>query len=173
MLTFVCDAPSRKNGNTTSKYALYRCECGTEKEILVRSVQNKQTISCGCVRKGNLPNGQPLIGRRFGKLVILSKDKTKTKRNPVVNVQCDCGNTRQFRMDLIYDGKTHCGCENIIRTCTSEEKEAIVKFVDSNYTLSIIDSCKMLVDKYGSTAEKIYGVYTRETNKRFKLLKLQ
>ena len=57
MLTQISE-PYRKFPKATSKqkytYALYKCECGIEKEILSESVDSGITTSCGCYQRARL-----------------------------------------------------------------------------------------------------------------------
>lgn len=51
-----------------------------------------------------------LIGLRFGRLVVLNRNGTKN-RNSVWICQCDCGNQKSIRSDLLNNGTTKsCGC---------------------------------------------------------------
>lgn len=43
-LTFLSDAGSSKK----HRYAIFKCECGTEKKIMIAHVRLGKTVSCGC-----------------------------------------------------------------------------------------------------------------------------
>lgn len=60
------------------------------------------------------PIPKNLIGRRFGRLVVISEfhqDSTTSNRNRKFVLKCDCGNTTTSRIDVITRGdKRSCGC---------------------------------------------------------------
>ena len=88
-------------GNHTWKC---RCDCGKDKLIQEWYLINR-IKSCGCGR-GQLE----LIGKRFGKLVVVSFNKING-RHSNWNCKCDCGNecTRNGSA-LIYRQTNSCGC---------------------------------------------------------------
>lgn len=105
-------------------YYLCQCDCGN---IILKSVEkasltrkNPSTKSCGCQRTeannkrfgtSNMQND--LIGKKFGKLVVLSKsDKKSGKRKKIMwNCQCDCGNYVDVVGESLISGSTKsCGC---------------------------------------------------------------
>lgn len=56
-----------------------------------------------------------MIGRRFGRLVVLQLDKEQTEKNKghakSYLCQCDCGNTKTVRKSNLLNGQTtSCGC---------------------------------------------------------------
>lgn len=52
MLTFLRDCPPPKFvRNQRNKYALWKCDCGREKAIVIRDVVNGGSRSCGCASK--------------------------------------------------------------------------------------------------------------------------
>lgn len=50
---FHTEKRNKKLFNRTYLYALFRCDCGSEKQIMIKSVKNNLTRSCGCLRKQN------------------------------------------------------------------------------------------------------------------------
>ena len=50
-LTFLKDLGMRLVGSGHKRYALYNCECGKTKEILVSHVKSGKIKSCGCYQK--------------------------------------------------------------------------------------------------------------------------
>lgn len=73
-----------------------RCRCGTEKDIVSCDLRRGSTKSCGCLER--LQHEKAMIGRRFGRLVVLSRADDRIlncgKRVVLWNVLCDCGNER-------------------------------------------------------------------------------
>lgn len=48
-------------------YLLCRCQCGIEKEVIVKNLKSGQSTSCGCVRRANLSKRNTKHGLRFTK----------------------------------------------------------------------------------------------------------
>lgn len=95
-----------KNGNVRW---MCRCECGIEKSILARAL-NQGQISCGCIRRENI------IGKKYGSLTVLSDagfrcfGKNNVKK-PLWNCRCDCGNKTTATGESLRTGnKQSCGC---------------------------------------------------------------
>lgn len=57
-----------------------------------------------------IPEGENLIGRRFGRWAVLSY-APKIPHYTLLNVKCDCGTERPVRRDVLLRGKSKsCGC---------------------------------------------------------------
>ena len=89
-------------------YWLFKCDCGTKKIISKSVVVCGITRSCGCLSKN------PIIGKRFGKLVVLRlyrKKKIKRGYGYYFLCKCDCGNEIiTSRFNLIGGSTKSCGC---------------------------------------------------------------
>ena len=99
---------------------IWKCECSCDQHNIV-NVNRKYLIdgitrSCGCLVKEarKAPNsGQfkpsidptDIIGKRFGKLTILSIDDTHSGNHYYYNCKCDCGNIISKRRNSILDAK--------------------------------------------------------------------
>lgn len=96
-----------------------KCECGNNAIVSSQNLIQAKTTSCGCVGKKNRLNGREkkndLSGQRFGRLIVLEKDKsiitsagtTRTKWKCL----CDCGNKTSVYRNGLINGKTKsCGC---------------------------------------------------------------
>ena len=75
-LTVIERAPNNKDGR-----AMWRCKCrcGNEVIVLGKHLRSGNTKSCGCYQRerateSNLNRGGNLVGKRFGKLVVLEED---------------------------------------------------------------------------------------------------
>lgn len=116
-LTVIERAPSSKDGRAMWKC---KCRCGNEVIVLGKHLRSGNTKSCGCYQKeraieSNMDRAGSLVGKRFGKLVILSEagfiTHTSGKRSRIYNCQCDCGNICQCQHQyLVYGDTTSCGC---------------------------------------------------------------
>ena len=90
-----------------------RCKCGAEKEIGSFDLRRGRAKSCGCMER--LQYEKAMIGRRFGRLVVLSRADDRIlncgKRRILWNVRCDCGNERVVGTHSLFSGETQsCGC---------------------------------------------------------------
>lgn len=93
-----------------------RCECGTECEISGSSLRAGRTKSCGCLKqesdkkpKGNVID---LIGQRFNKLTVVSRDGSDERGEAKWICQCECGNKISvLGSNLRSEHTTSCGCE--------------------------------------------------------------
>lgn len=95
-------APSR-NDRYTRWVCL--CSCGKETEVRTDFLTSGHTTSCGHV-KDQLFSPLDLLGRRFGKLVVLQREPPESQK-----CQCDCGNICIVQTDNLLSGNTQsCGC---------------------------------------------------------------
>lgn len=64
---------------------LCRCECGTERYVLERSLKYGRSLSCGCYRKERTEqvNAYNLEGKIFGALTVIGKAKNSHKNGGV------------------------------------------------------------------------------------------
>lgn len=92
---------------------LCRCECGNEKLIRGDQLKKGTTKSCGCLQKEimslKLIN---LIGKRFGRWIVLSLGKRKSDRGKSYWLcKCDCGNVKEVSgASLRNNTSVSCGC---------------------------------------------------------------
>lgn len=98
-------------GKTERKW-LCRCDCGTERHILERSLLYGDIQSCGCTRLERLREvtTHDLAGKTFGDLTVLERVE---QRSPQGGVQwlcrCSCGEEYVVAGTLLVTGRTsHC-----------------------------------------------------------------
>lgn len=94
---------------TKSRNALWRCrcDCGAQVETTRAKLLHGGISSCGC---GRQPPLKEWVGRRFGKLVVVSY-AGKEKGCHLWQCRCDCGNEVTVRQSNLQDGgSTSCGC---------------------------------------------------------------
>jgi hypothetical protein len=84
-----------------------RCECGNEKTVPTKHLLTGGTKSCGCITPQ-----EDLVGKRFGRLLVLSFHSKNSKGAHVRwNCFCDCGNTTVVLSGNLKNGHTKsCGC---------------------------------------------------------------
>lgn len=95
---------------------LCRCDCGTEREVLARSLRCGGSLSCGCLARERAAEnaGHELAGRRFGRLSVIERAPAKEKRaGRWWHCRCDCGREIDLPGTLLSTGKrTSCGCDS-------------------------------------------------------------
>lgn len=101
---------------------LCKCKCGKEVIVLGKHLRSGNTKSCGCYQKeqaikSNMNRTANIIGKRFGKLVVLKESGFITgsneKRHRKYLCQCDCGNLCEVQHQYLTYGDTNsCGCIN-------------------------------------------------------------
>ena len=88
-----------------------KCDCGNECDVSGSHLRTGNTQSCGCLHKENFTNKVDLVGKRFGKLTVLSATDERVNGNIVWHCQCECGNTYDIYTSMLTMGKTKsCGC---------------------------------------------------------------
>ncbi|MGM9641038.1 MAG: hypothetical protein ACI3V3_06695 [Faecousia sp.] len=92
---------------------LCRCECGTMRYVLERSLRYGGSRSCGCVRKENARQAVALDleGMTFGSLTVIARAPNRRKNGGIRWLcRCDCGNSYEVPGTLLVTGRrTHCG----------------------------------------------------------------
>lgn len=121
LLTFVRHA-NKWAGPAKGKnpIAVWKCDCGNEKEIRLRDVTSGKVVSCGC--KHGMDGGISQIGKKWNNLTLLSVDNKKGQNFGLF--QCDCGNTVTTKITSARTGRTKsCGC---IRSEVQRESRGFV-----------------------------------------------
>jgi len=99
---------------------LCKCDCGNEKIVKSYNLIKGIVKSCGC---WNQEKGRKdMIGKRFGKLLVISKSEWRDDNYSVYwNCKCDCGNTCVVNGNYMRVGKKeNCGCERHRRLAYGE-----------------------------------------------------
>jgi hypothetical protein len=109
------EKPEYLKGDGT--YWLCRCDCGNEKIKSRRNLLNGDSSSCGCYQKEQASKAylNDLTGKRFGKLVVISRAENNINSSGRVKVvwlcKCDCGNKTNVTSGELKSGDTKsCGC---------------------------------------------------------------
>ena len=90
-------------------YWLCKCDCGKEKIIMGKSLQQGKTKSCGC----HFQEINDISGRRFGRLVVVAQDKSRSDEGNGTYwlCLCDCGQTKSVQKSNLLGGNVKsCGC---------------------------------------------------------------
>lgn len=100
--TVVGESPPNKHGMSM---VLCRCECGISRPVLKAALRQGRSKSCGCRKVDHL------TGRRFGRLVVLARCKSRGRHRTAWKCQCDCGNKTTVLSDNLKSGGVRsCGC---------------------------------------------------------------
>lgn len=98
------------------------CECGNIADVPSGSLLRGFTRSCGCLAAESRAKDRPhqdMVGRRFGRLVVLAKHHEKRGREYAWRCACDCGGDAVVRGGALRFGHTQsCGC--LTREAVSE-----------------------------------------------------
>lgn len=64
-----------------------------------------------------------MVGKRFGKLVVILEGDRRNNGIVLWLCKCDCGTERLFRGDRLRSGKTHsCGCDGVCKIAHGKSK---------------------------------------------------
>lgn len=91
---------------------LCRCDCGTERYVLERSLLYGDSESCGCLRKERSAQAvsPDLTGKTFGALTVIRKIEMESRPGSTRWLcRCDCGASYEVMGTLLTTGRrTHC-----------------------------------------------------------------
>lgn len=94
---------------------LCRCECGTERYVLERSLLYGGSKSCGCLTRERSREAvaHDLSGKTFGEFTVLEiAENSERKGNVYWRCRCSCGKEIEVAATLLVTGrKTSCGCK--------------------------------------------------------------
>jgi hypothetical protein len=112
-LSVVKMSPTRKWGKI---FWECRCDCGTTRTITTSDLRSGHSRSCGCLARETTSRIHvcDLCGTRSGRLLVITRDHTKTRKSKEAYwaCQCDCGKQVVVRgADLRGTRATRsCGC---------------------------------------------------------------
>lgn len=92
---------------------LCQCECGNLILVQTDNLRNGNTKSCGCLQRERASevNFKSLVGKRFGKLVVLERVKNDRFNHVNYRCKCDCGGEAIVDAGNLRRGNTNsCGC---------------------------------------------------------------
>lgn len=90
-----------------------RCKCGNTFFALGTALRQGKANSCGCLKRERMSKlfSIDLIGKRFGRLVVIERSKNKNGPNYKWICECDCGNITEIAGGSLQQGATNsCGC---------------------------------------------------------------
>lgn len=110
----VLDACEKTEKGETKR--LCRCECGTERYVLERSLRSGGSQSCGCLTRERAyeASAYDMLGKTFGELTVVGRSRKRTKLGGYWTCLCSCGYTCEATAsELVTGRKTHCGCKTV------------------------------------------------------------
>lgn len=119
---------------------VFKCDCGSIKEIPVSNVKFGSTRSCGCKTTEHITNlrKEDITGERYDRLTAIRPTDERDDNGSVVwEFQCGCGNITRMSVCRFRTGRVHsCGCwyDERHKDATSYRKD----FVDSTCLSSIV-----------------------------------
>ena len=88
------------------------CECGADKLAATRDLVSGRLMSCGCYGRSRPGKVKDIQGKRFGKLLAISRDGSEPGRVRWVCL-CDCGKTKSIVSNSLIQGNSlSCGCRS-------------------------------------------------------------
>jgi len=90
-----------------------KCDCGNEVQVLTYNLRNGNTKSCGCYQRQRSSETSYLniVGKRFGKLVVLERVANDRFGHVRYKCECDCGGFTITDAERLRQGRVQsCGC---------------------------------------------------------------
>lgn len=115
----------KKAGNTKDGHAIWEChcDCGNKSNVSGKDLRKGHTQSCGCLHRDILTKN--LIGKRFGRLLVVEYAGIAKDYHALWKCICDCGNEHVTSSRSLLSGNCKsCGClasEVNIARCTVHE----------------------------------------------------
>lgn len=113
---------------------LCRCDCGTERYVLERSLKYGGSLSCGCISKEKAVS-YDLKDKIFGDLKVIGKAENQRKNGGVWwTCQCSCGKFVDYPATLLVTGKRKsCGCKTNKKTNVKDISNQVFNSITALY----------------------------------------
>ena len=109
------------------------CECGNTGLVSTGDLNSGHSMSCGCLSHeyASLNGRKDLVGQRFGRLVVVSREVVGGYKVGDYVCKCDCGKVVNVRSTNLIQGHTSsCGC--LLPNIDGSKKELeLKKFIES------------------------------------------
>ncbi len=90
---------------------LCQCSCGRKTLVPTGELNRHNTSSCGCIAKEiEQSRRNDMLGKRFGKLVVIRCTMRKRRRQLLWECRCDCGAVVLVTGVSLRFGTRSCGC---------------------------------------------------------------
>lgn len=110
MLTAICPTNRRQHGSVIWEF---QCDCGWTTHKSLRNLRftvnaDKYPPSCGCIHK-NYDTYRQMIGKKYGRLLIVDVIYNESKKQYYFVCLCDCGKTKHISpYTLLVGGQKSC-----------------------------------------------------------------
>lgn len=97
------------------------CDCGKTITVIGNNLVRNHTKSCGCFapEATSKRNTKDLVGQKFGRILVISRDHVDKNRHVYWKCLCDCGVETVIASSSLLNGRTRsCGC--LARELTSK-----------------------------------------------------
>lgn len=154
-LVVLCRVPRHEKYVSKDARWRCRCDCGAEVVHSGNNLRRGGVTHCGCSRKG-LDN---LVGRRFGRLLVLHRGEFRKKDTLWVCV-CDCGNEITIPANRLKQGTQSCGCLRREINSVVHQTHGYSKTAEYRIWKAAIDRCENPKNKgygrYGALGVKFH-----------------
>lgn len=118
---FVVEGRAKQDGKPTQWHCV--CDCGERRVVQGWNLRTGHSQSCGCLKRERATT--PMIGRRFGRLVVESRAGSTVDGRFSWNCVCDCGTRKVVCGESLRKGATQ-PCRCLLRE-VARERAAIYK----------------------------------------------
>lgn len=157
-----------RNKHGIIHYYTCQCDCGTVTKVSRDRLIHLRAKSCGCLRgkrKVKTFNPENIIGKRFGKLLVLEYLGNESGYNYVC--QCDCGNkVNVYRQNLLYKHTKSCGCLKNIKGKSNKSWKGF-EGLSGRYWKSIVNKAnrKSRILEFSITIEYSWNLFLSQDKK--------
>ena len=131
------------------------CDCGNNKVVCGGSLTNGHTKGCGC------PNIIDMVGKKFGRLLVVSYSHLDSYRCAHWNVVCSCGKNAIISGCSLRAGQTKsCGC--LRNELCSERAKAMVGELSPSWNKNRTDEERVADRSYLEYSEWRTKVFERD-----------
>ena len=90
-----------------------KCDCGNKKQVNSSGLRNGSSRSCSCLQKeiASKLNYNDVLGKKFGRWIVLGVSHRNKHGNHCWRCKCDCGNEKTVSVNVLLSGTSRsCGC---------------------------------------------------------------
>lgn len=120
----------KRNRGVYSYNFICKCDCGKEVSANTQNLKSGKSTSCGCSRIDNNKKIKNITNNRYGRLVVLDRNKEISilRKRSYWNCKCDCGNDTLASLASLENGcKKSCGCLHRESSSISNKRNGIEK----------------------------------------------
>lgn len=159
----------RKQGSIVWKC---KCDCGNVVYASLNNLKQGYVRSCGCLHsesatKRSTARFKNLIGKRFGKLVVLEKTSKRCGGCVVWKCKCDCGNITFVQTNNLTQGNsTSCGCLNS-KLAKKNAPKNLKNYLDDNFKDHTRIDFLTRTNRNKNNTTGYTGVYLRKKDRKY------